>query len=568
MQTNEQKQSVMQSTDNEAMDHKMRPASATAGTDVARAEQSAEREFAEMVSANQARLTTNLKESYDFIVCGSGSSGSVVARRLSEAGTASVLLLEAGGSDEVESVADASLWASNIGSERDWGFVTNPSAHVGGRTFHQAMGKVLGGGSSVNAMIWSRGHKADWDHFANESGDPAWSYSSVLEIYRRIEDWHGEPDSARRGQGGPLFVQPAPTHSSLSEVILKAENARGMPTFADQNGAMMEGDGGSALVNLCIRDGKRRSVYRSYVYPQMAEPNLTVLTGALVTRILFENTRARGVEVMLDGQRRRFLADSEIVLSLGAFHTPKVLMQSGIGDRDELVPLGIDLIEHLPGVGKNLQEHLVGGIGLWEYAGAPERVAGIKTIAFHKTDPALDAPDVQIFQSEIAQFSPDPTLGERCWSLLPILVRPKSRGAVRLTGADPSDPIAIDGEFLAHPDDLRALRRGLELCREIGNSMELSPYRKAEVHPGNVHGSALDDMIRTQLVTSWHPSCTAKMGKGEMSVVDQRLKVHGIDGLRIADSSIMPRVIAGNTMAPCVVIGERASDLLRAEHGV
>ncbi|MGY3618316.1 GMC family oxidoreductase N-terminal domain-containing protein [Bradyrhizobium sp. USDA 10063] len=193
MQTSEQKQSVMQSTNNEAADRVTRPTGATAETDVARAE-----ELAETIRANQARLATNLKASYDFIVCDSRSSGSVVARRLSEAGAASVLLLEAGASDEVESVADAGLWASNIGSERDWRFVTNPCAHVGGRTFHEAMGKVLGGGSSVNAMIWSRGHKADWDHFANESGDPAWSCSSVLEIYRRIEDWHGEPDRARR----------------------------------------------------------------------------------------------------------------------------------------------------------------------------------------------------------------------------------------------------------------------------------------------------------------------------------------------------------------------------------
>jgi choline dehydrogenase len=540
-----------------------RPTSATIEADVAQAEK-----FAELVRANQARLAANLKASYDFIVCGSGSSGSVVARRLSEAGTASVLLLEAGGSDEVESVADASLWASNIGSERDWGFVTEPCAHVGGRTFREAMGKVLGGGSSINAMIWSRGHKSDWDHFANESGDPAWSYQSVLEIYRRIEDWHGEPDRARRGVGGPLFIQPTPAYSPLSEAILAAENARGMPTFADQNGAMMEGDGGSAFLNLCIRDGKRRSVYRGYVYPQMAEPNLTVLTGALVTRVLFENTRAIGVEVVLDGQTRRFLAGSEVVLSLGAFHTPKVLMQSGIGDRDELVPHGIAPVENLPGVGKSLQTHLRADSCLWEYAGDAARVAGIMTTAFHKTDPALDGPNTQIFQSEIAPLTPDPRLGDRCWSLAPILVRPKSRGAVRLTGADPADPIAIEGGFLTHADDLRALHQSVELCREIGNSAGLHAFRKTEVLPGNVHGPALDDIIRDQLGMGWHQSCTAKMGRDEMSVVDGVLKVHGIKGLRIADASIMPRVTSGNTMAPCVVIGERAGDLLRAEHGV
>ena len=224
-------------------------------------------DFSERVRVNQKKLTAELKAHYDFIVCGSGSSGSVVARRLAENPNVIVLLLEAGGGDDVPSVADASQWALNLGSERDWGFYAQPNSRLNGRSIPMNMGKVLGGGSSINVMAWARGHKSDWDFFASEAGDPAWSYESVLKMYRRIEDWHGAPDPKYRGTGGPVFVQPAPDPNPIAPAMLEGARSVGIPTFENQNGRMMEGAGGSSILEVRLRDGKRQSVFRSYTFP-------------------------------------------------------------------------------------------------------------------------------------------------------------------------------------------------------------------------------------------------------------------------------------------------------------
>src|SRR3984893_5039365 len=323
-------------------------------------------DFAERVRVNQAKLTSELRPHYDFIVCGSGSSGSVVARRLAENPDVSVLLLEAGGTDDMPSVMEAGQWPANLGSDRDWAFQAQPNPHLNGRAIPMNMGKILGGGSSINLMDWSRGHKNDWDYFASEAGDPGWNYESVLKIYRRIEDWHGAPDLKYRGTGGPVFVQPAPDPNPIAPAMLEGARSVGIPTFENQNGRMMEGAGGSSILDLLTRDGKRRSVFRSYSFPYMDRPNLTVLTHALVTRITFEGKRATGVECIYNGNTHRLHAGLEVVLSLGAIHTPKVLMQSGIGDEVELQRHGIPLVQHLSGLGMNFQDHP--GIGcVWEY---------------------------------------------------------------------------------------------------------------------------------------------------------------------------------------------------------
>src|SRR6267378_355700 len=255
-------------------------------------------DFAERVRMNQAKLVAALRPHYDFIVCGAGSSGSVVARRLAENSDVSVLLLEAGGSDDVPNVIEAVQWPLNLGSERSWGFVGQPSPYLNGRSIPLAMGKVLGGGSSVNAMAWAHGHKNDWDFYASEADDPAWSYESVLEIYKRIEDWHGAPDSKYRGTGGPVFVQPAPDPNPIAHAMLEGARSVGIPTCESNNGRMMEGEGGASLLDLLVRDGKRRSIFRAYTYSYMDRVTLTVLSHALVTRLIFEDKRATGVECL------------------------------------------------------------------------------------------------------------------------------------------------------------------------------------------------------------------------------------------------------------------------------
>ncbi len=527
-------------------------------------------DFAQRVRVNQAKLTSRLKTHYDFIVCGSGSSGSVVAGRLAENPDVDVLLIEAGGSDDVPNVMEAAQWTLNVGSERDWAFMGQPNPHLNGRSLPLNMGKVLGGGSSINAVGWARGHKKDWDFFAAEAGDTAWNYESVLSLYRRIEDWRGAPDPKYRGTGGPIFVQPAPNPNPIAPAMVEGARSVGVPAFENQNGRMMEGDGGASIFDLLIRDGKRQSMFRSYTFPYMDRPNLTVLTHALVTRLILENKRATGVEISYGGKIRRITAGLEVVLSLGAIHTPKVLMLSGIGDGGQLRRLGIPLVQHLPGVGQNFQNHFAIGC-IWEYEKplVPRNSASEATF-FWKSNPGLDTPDLQGCQVEVPFASPEMAarfnLPAAAWTLFGGVARPKSRGKIRLTGAGPLDPIQIEENALSHPDDLRTAIAGVELCREIGNSAPLRPFTKREVMPGKLQGAELENFIRDAASTYWHQTCTAKMGRDSTSVVDGNLKVYGIENLRVADGSIMPRVTTGNTMAPCVIIGERAAELIRANH--
>jgi choline dehydrogenase len=510
--------------------------------------------------------------SYDFIVCGAGSSGSVVARRLAENPAASVLLIEAGGSDQIPSITDARQWPLNLGTERDWGFAAVPSAHVNGRAVPMSMGKVLGGGSSINLMVWARGHQTDWDYFAFESGDKAWGYESVLDIYRRIEDFHGAADPGYRGSGGLVYVEPAPEPNPLAPATVQAARAAGIPTFENQNGRMMEAPAGAAITDIRARAGRRQSVFGTYIAPVLEQGNLSVMPAALVTRVTFDRTRATGVEVLHDGRLQRITAGTEVILSLGAIHTPKVLMHSGVGAEAELRRVGIPLNQHLPGVGQNLQDH-PGFDCVWEYPEplAPRNNASEATY-FAPSAPGMEAPDLQTCQAEVPKSSTENIarfgLPEFGWTLFAGVVRPKSRGHIALRSADPLDPVDVHANMLGHPDDVKAAVEAVKLAREIGNSAPLRPFVKREVMPGNLDGAELERFVRDAASSYWHQTCTAKMGRDALSVVDANLNVYGVQGLRVADGSIMPRVTTGNTMAPCVVIGERAGHLIRTEHAL
>jgi choline dehydrogenase len=390
-------------------------------------------------------------------------------------------------------VNEPGQWFLNLGSERDWNFRVEPSSYLNGRAIAMNMGKVLGGGSSINLMAWMRGHKNDWDFFAAEAGNPAWSYASVLSISRRIEDWRGAPDPDRRGVGGPVFVQPAPDPHPIASPTLKAVRSVGIPTFDSPNGRMMEGNGGCPVMDVLIRNARRQSVFRAYTFPYMDRPNLTVLTQSQVIKVTFEGGRATGVEVVSKGKRFRIAAEREIVLPLGAINTPKVLMHSGIGDQSALRSFGIPVVQHLPGVGQNFQDHA--GIGcLWEHPEfPPPRNNAAEVIFFWKSQSSLETPDLQICQGEIpipsietaAQFAPP----AKSWTMLAGVVRPKSRGRVYLSGPNPDDPIRIEANLLSHPDDMKAAAlAGVELCREIGNSQALRSFARREVMPGNLKG--------------------------------------------------------------------------------
>ncbi|MBW4981135.1 GMC family oxidoreductase N-terminal domain-containing protein [Mameliella sp. CS4] len=509
----------------------------------------------------------NLADSYDYIVVGSGSGGATVAGRLGETG-ASVLVLEAGDTDQIEAVLNPAMWPTNLRGERDWGHTADATDKVNGRQLILPMGKVVGGGSSINVQIWARGHKNDFDMWAAEAGDDAWSYDNVLEIYKRIEDWQGTPDADRRGSGGRVWVEQVQDPNPVAPAMLTACESVGIPAYADMNGVMMEREGGAALANVRIKDGRRVNVPQSYLYPVLKQGNVTLLTGTEAMTLIMEGTTCKGVNFVHDGQMKSARA-TRVILAAGAINTPKMLMLSGIGPKAELDRIGVEARVDLPGVGQNFQDHVLVAGCIWEYKEAlPPRNSLAEATFFWKSDGALDGPDMQPFQIEVPYATevtgPAYTPPAGAWTLSPGLVRPKSRGRVYLESSDPMAQAKVDAQFLSHPDDLKTVVHAIELCREIGNSDAMKDFVKREVMPGALSPAEMQDFAKNAAGTYFHQSCTCKMGRDEMSVVDGKLSVYGVEGLTIADASIMPRATTGNTMAPTVMIGERAADILLA----
>lgn len=516
-----------------------------------------------------------LTHGYEFVICGGGAAGCVLAARLAQATDANILLLEAGGDERVPEVQDAREWMTNIGSERDWQFQAQASKHTAGRKLPLPMGHVLGGGSSTNGLVWARGHKNDYELWARESGDSRWSYANVLEIYKRIENWQGTPDPARRGTTGPMFITKPSDPVPVANALAKACVAHGIEEVDDLNGAVMEGDGGCGIANVNVAPGARRvSVADAYLRPAMSRKNLTVLTYAQVRRLLIAGQRVVGVEFAWKNAVHQVAVEQEAILSTGAINTPKLLMLSGIGQRAQLEAFGIPCLHHLPGVGANFQDHILVAGCVWEYiTPEPPRNNAAEFTLFTKSQASLDRPDLQpmleecAFGSEItAPAYALPSDRSAAWTLAPGLVRPHSRGQVRLASANPGDAPLVDANFLSAPEDVQALLACVKLCRDLGNSPELAAYRKRELMPGNLSDAAMEQWLRQAAGTYFHQSGTARMGLDDHAVVDGQLRVHGLQGLRVADASIMPEVTTGNTHAPCVMIGEQAAQLLLEQY--
>ena len=532
-------------------------------------------------------------EGYDYIVVGAGSAGAIIASRLSEDPTCTVLLVEAGATDRTvfcmrPGMISVIHTVPQVKKRFDWGYYTAPQSHARNRRIPYARGRVLGGSSSINGLLWVRGNRANYDGWASE-GCTGWSFREVLPYYKRIERWEGGEDEYRGGSG-PVAVTRQRDITEVSRAFVEATaQTCGVAVIDDYNAAEQEG---STVFQMNAKDGLRYSTSEAYLQPALRRPNLRVETGAIVARAVIESGRAIGIEIVNNGRRRLVRATSEVVVSAGVIGSPQVLMLSGIGPADELRKHGIDVVLDLP-VGKNLHDHLLvpltflapsalhRGTALHFFGGMLAEAFRGKTwfgrtvfegAAFLKATPGIAIPDLQLHSLPWAYPAPNqdapgrPKVDTRpALTILPTLIYPKSRGEICLASSDPAAAPVIDPHFLEESADLELLMRGVELVREIMASPEIKGYVTAELEPGPrlVERAALRAEIPNRICTVYHPVGTCRMGMDERAVVDPELRVRGIEGLRVADASIIPNIVGGNTNAPCMMIGEKCADLLR-----
>jgi choline dehydrogenase-like flavoprotein len=512
---------------------------------------------------------------YDYVIVGAGSAGCVLAARLSEDPEVSVALLEAGGPDKKAAVRIPAAFSALFKTEYDWDFSTTKQAEMGDRELYWPRGRTLGGSSSLNAMMWVRGYRADYDGW-NVDG---WSYDEVLPYFTKAERRAGSNAGGVYGTDGPLWISEQRDPNPTTKAFLAACGSAGLPALDELNGAA--GDG-FAQTPVTQRRGRRWSAADAYLRPAAGRPNLTVHTGAHVGRVTFEGDRATGVEY----GGTQVTARREVILSAGAIGSPQLLMLSGIGDADHLRTVGIEPVKELPAVGRNLQDHLASAavlhcpaeITLYDAQAFRHLVRYLLTkrglltsnvgeaVAFITTEAGAPAPDIELI------FAPGPFI-EHGLSQPPghgttigvVLLQPESRGRITLASADPQAAPAIDPGYLTEAADVRRLVDGLRFAEKLFAADELAQYvgEPMDPYPGVVDDEALARYVRERSETLYHPVGTCRMGTDEESVVDPALRVRGVEGLRVVDASIMPTVNRGHTHAPAIMIGERAADLIR-----
>lgn len=508
-----------------------------------------------------------LRSSYDYIIVGAGSAGCVLAAELSASG-AEVLIIESGGNDDAPTVLDPTVWFYNVGGPLDYHLPIAPSSRLNNRHFNMALGHVLGGGSSINGMVWGRGMQRDFDGWA-ENGATGWSFADVLPVFKAQEDWEGGPNEWR-GAGGPVHVRRPSDPHPAAQAFLGAAGALGMPIVDDMNGPMRMGAG---YINMNIdKEGKRVSAARAFLHPALSRPNLTLLLNTDVLKVNVRNKRATGVRIVADGAAKDVSADREVILTAGGVGSPRMLMLSGIGDAAALRQGGIDVVENLPGVGQNFQDQiLVLGV-VFKYKGTPPPRRPVSNAvdaeAYVSSGFSPAGTDINLVLHQLSAVTPEVAARfgnapEDCFTIGAALAQPTSRGSVRLSSANPRDPVILDGNYLGTDVDLKATIRAVELARELGQQAAFDELRQEELIPGP-HATTRDieDLVRAGSTSFGHPVGGCKIGVDEAAVVDPQLRVRGIDGLRVADSSVMPRMVTGPTNAPTFMVAGKAARLI------
>jgi choline dehydrogenase len=521
---------------------------------------------------------------YDYIIVGAGSAGCVLAARLSADSSVKVLLLEAGPVDDAQEIQAPAALSRLFQSAYDWNYNTVPQHRAAGRSIYWPRGRVLGGSSSMNAMIYIRGNRRDFQAWRDEHGCAGWGYEDLMPYFRRSED-NSRGASPYHGTGGPLAVSDVRYKSPACEAFIAAAREQGATANEDFNGPRQDGVGWYQVTQ---RKGRRCSAAAAYLHPVMSRPNLTVHTGALVTKILIEDGQATGVDYLRHGEIETAIADGEVIVCGGAVNSPQLLMLSGVGPADHLIEMGISVHADSPGVGANLSDHPVLPViwstprlrGLWEKTGnagalrwqlthrGPVASNVAESGGFAHSEPGLPAPDLQLhvlaapYQN---QGLADPA--QRAMTVLVGLVEVRSRGRIRLRSADPRHRPAIDPGYLSDGGaDARALVAGLKMAREFVTARPMAAICRSEMAPGaHIRSDAeLLEYVRSSVATLYHPVGTCAMGSEARwgSVLDPELKVRGISGLRVVDASVMPTLPRGNTNAPTIAIAERAADLI------
>jgi choline dehydrogenase-like flavoprotein len=520
---------------------------------------------------------------YDYIIVGAGSAGCVLAARLTEDPAAQVLVLEAGGRDTAREIRIPAAFSKLFKTSVDWNYSTEPEPHLNNRKLYWPRGKVLGGSSSINAMIYIRGSAADYDQWKS-LGNEGWGFADVLPYFKKSEN-RERGACAFHGTGGPLNVADLGLVNPLTRAFIAGAQEIGIAANADFNGVAQAGVG---LYQVTQKNGQRHSAADAYLRPALTRPNLTVVSGAHATRVLVEDLRATGIAFLQNGAERQARAMSEVILAGGTVNSPQLLMVSGIGPADELSRLGIPTIQNLPGVGANLQDHPMVSVGY--LCTQPVSLDGAETFAnlvrylifkkgpltsnvaeaglFTHSRHGLNVPDIQLL------FGPAYYRGhglvrrkENCFGFGPTLIAPESRGSVSLRSANPLEPPAIRANYLSTDADMRTMIEGVRLSRRIAHAHAFDVYRGEEIHPGAgaTSDESIAEFLRNEVETLYHPVGTCKMGNDPLAVVDARLRVQGIERLRVVDASVMPTIPAGNTNAPTIMIAEKAAEMIR-EH--